>query len=86
MPLPIVALQFADRNNEQFRSARVLTGVSLTVTPKHIGDQFVTLDVKPGGDPNSINLGSAGVIPVAVLSDDTFDSVVNGASAYWVKG
>ena len=45
--LPIVSLQFADRNNEQFKAARVLTGVSLVVTPKHIGEQFVTLEVKP---------------------------------------
>ena len=38
---PIVALNFADRSNEQFRSATVKTGVKLEVTPKHIGEQFV---------------------------------------------
>jgi hypothetical protein len=35
---------------------------------------YVTIDIKPGSDPNSINLSSAGVIPVAILSSDTFDA------------
>jgi hypothetical protein len=34
----------------------------------------VLIDIKPGADPNSINLSSAGVIPVAILSSDTFDA------------
>jgi parallel beta-helix repeat protein len=34
----------------------------------------VTMDIKPGSDPNSINLGSKGVVPVAVLSTDDFDA------------
>ncbi len=34
----------------------------------------VVIDIKPGSDPNSINLGSAGVIPVAILSSWTFDA------------
>ncbi len=34
----------------------------------------VRIDIKPGSDPNSINLNSAGVIPVAILSSDTFDA------------
>jgi hypothetical protein len=34
----------------------------------------VDIDIKPGSDPNSINLGSNGVIPVAVLTTDTFDA------------
>jgi hypothetical protein len=34
----------------------------------------VAIDIKPGSDPNSINLGSAGVIPVAIFSTDTFDA------------
>lgn len=31
----------------------------------------VTIDIKPGSDPNSINLKSKGVIPVAILSTNT---------------
>ena len=44
---PIVALNFADRNNEQFRSQLIKTGVSLEVTPAHIGEQYVTLQILP---------------------------------------
>ena len=32
------------------------------------------IDIKPGSDPNSINLKSKGVVPVAVLSTDAFDA------------
>ncbi len=31
-------------------------------------------DIKPGSDPNSINLGSEGFIPVAILTTATFDA------------
>ncbi|MFC1991275.1 hypothetical protein ACFLVC_00860 [Chloroflexota bacterium] len=34
----------------------------------------VQIDIKPGSDPNSINLKSNGVIPVAVLTDESFFS------------
>jgi len=34
----------------------------------------VEIDVKPGSYPNSINLGSKGVVPVAVLTTDDFDA------------
>ncbi len=33
----------------------------------------VSIDIKPGSDSNSINLGSNGNIPVAILGTDTFD-------------
>jgi hypothetical protein len=33
----------------------------------------VDIDIKPGGDRSPINLGSRGVIPVAILGSDTFD-------------
>jgi hypothetical protein len=36
----------------------------------------VNIDIKPGSYPNSINLGSKGVIPVAILSSETFDATV----------
>ncbi|MDA2913826.1 LamG domain-containing protein [Acidobacteriia bacterium AH_259_A11_L15] len=35
----------------------------------------VDIDIKPGSDPNSINLGSAGKIPVAILSTPDFDAL-----------
>jgi hypothetical protein len=34
----------------------------------------VNIDIKPGSDPNAINLKSRGVIPVAILTTDTFDA------------
>lgn len=34
----------------------------------------VTIDIKPGNDPNSINPKSRGVIPVAILTTDAFDA------------
>jgi TolB protein len=35
---------------------------------------FESIDIKPGSFPNSINLKSKGVIPVAILSSDEFDA------------
>ena len=34
----------------------------------------VTIDIKPGSSPNSINPRSKGRIPVAILTTDTFDA------------
>ncbi len=34
----------------------------------------VTIDIKPGSDPNSINLGSGGTVPVAIFSTSAFDA------------
>jgi hypothetical protein len=34
----------------------------------------VSIDIKPGSFPNSIKLSSKGVIPVAILTTDTFDA------------
>ncbi len=36
----------------------------------------VIIDIKPGSDPNSINPSSKGVIPVALLSTDSFDAMM----------
>lgn len=36
----------------------------------------VSIDIKPGSFPNSINLGSHGLIPVAILSSETFDATM----------
>lgn len=46
---------------------------NLTIgAPRAIG---VTIDIKPGSFPNSINLGARGVVPVAILSSATFDAL-----------
>lgn len=39
-----------------------------------VNSTVVVVDIKPGSDPNSINLRSRGVIPVAVLTTDHFDA------------
>jgi hypothetical protein len=38
------------------------------------GPMQVDIDIKPGSYPNSINLCSRGVVPVAILSGDGFDA------------
>ncbi len=43
----------------------------LTLGPQEIE---IDMDIKPGSDPNSINLKSKGVVPVAVLTTDDFDA------------
>jgi hypothetical protein len=35
---------------------------------------YVEIDIKPGSDPNSINLCSHSVVPMAILGSDTFDT------------
>lgn len=45
----------------------------LTAIPGSAVTQVI-IDIKPGSDPNSINLGSHGVIPVAILTTEDFDA------------
>jgi len=47
-----------------------------TPTPVPRATLNVTIAIKPGQFPNSINLGSEGVIPVAILTDDSFDAAL----------
>ena len=35
----------------------------------------ITIDIKPGSDPNSVQLKSRGALPVAILSTDEFDAL-----------
>jgi hypothetical protein len=50
---------------------------NLTFIPRRIE---VSIDIKPGEFPNSINPRSQGVIPVAILTTDTFDATTVNAS------
>ncbi len=43
--------------------------VFIVTNPKN-----VLIDIKPGGNPNNINLGSNGVVPIAILSTASFDA------------
>ncbi|MBC8205908.1 MAG: FG-GAP repeat protein [Kiritimatiellales bacterium] len=44
------------------------------ITSVTVSFMEVEIDIKPGSDINSINMGSHGVIPVAFLTDETFDA------------
>lgn len=46
----------------------------------------VAIDVKPGSFPNSINLGSNGVVPVAILSSATFDARTTDPATVTLSG
>jgi len=76
-------------DSSQMRTLLVTTGsAQLGNTSEHIGprpDLFraisellgvvaVAVDIKPGDFPNSINLKSNGVIPVAILTTNAFDA------------
>jgi hypothetical protein len=43
-------------------------------TIKYSREIVVAIDIKPGSFPNSINPDAKGVIPVAILSTDSFDA------------
>jgi hypothetical protein len=45
-----------------------------------------SIDIKPGSFPNSINLSSAGVVPVAILSSATFDATQVDAATVTLAG
>ena len=56
---------------------RIICGRTSTLSPFLIAQRTplpVTIDIKPGSYPNTINLGSNGVVPVAIFSTATFDA------------
>ena len=40
------------------------------------GAEFIDIDIKPGSDPNAINPRSKGVIPVAILTTESFNAQI----------
>jgi hypothetical protein len=46
----------------------------------------IAIDIKPGGVPNSINLGSKGKVPVAVLSSEAFDATTMNLASILFAG
>ncbi|MCH7752139.1 MAG: PEP-CTERM sorting domain-containing protein [Planctomycetes bacterium] len=62
-------LGFTDGVNGITRSAFVSFQLPLVPEPTTL----VPLDIKPGSFPNSVNLKSKGVLPVAILGTDDFD-------------
>ena len=57
--------------------------LSEEVAPEATG---VTVDIKPGTFPNTINLGSKGVVPVAILSTATFDATTIDPTSVQLAG
>lgn len=72
-----------DTHEEEFVEGEQPTAVCTTCEPSIL---TVTIDVKPGADPNEINLGSHGVIPVAILSSATFDALTVNADTVSLGG
>lgn len=54
--------------DDQFYHRHTVEGRSTLVTFQ------VPVDIKPGSDPNSVNLGSSGVVPAAFLTTPDFDA------------
>jgi hypothetical protein len=46
----------------------------------------VDIDIKPGSDPNAVNLGSHGLIPAAILSSDDFDATTVNPETVTLSG
>ncbi|GAI30732.1 unnamed protein product [marine sediment metagenome] len=62
-----------DGEYSQYRGLWITdTGVIYVTVPVPVIE--VEIDIKPGSDPNSINLKSKGVVPVAVLTTDDLDA------------
>jgi hypothetical protein len=61
----------------------VATGVILTIAEAIIP---VAIDIKPGSDPNSINLSSGGATPVAILGSADLDGSVEDVSGDFSGG
>jgi hypothetical protein len=46
----------------------------------------IDIDIKPGSYPNTINLGSNGVVPVAILSTEGFDATALDPTTVFLAG
>lgn len=68
-----------------------ITGELITLSAEDVAYYYgiisldtITIDIKPGSDPNSINLRSKGVVPVALLSTEEFDATtILGGDVYF---
>ena len=58
----------------------------LDIASLQINDSGVNIDIKPMDDSNSINLGSKGVTPVAILSSPTFNPMMVDPHTVFLAG
>jgi len=59
-----------------------------TITATAVAADAITveIDIKPGSYPNVVNLGSNGVLPIAILSSKTFDATTVDPATVTLKG
>lgn len=69
LAVPVVTTKFKFQGNMS-NSDRLFAVAEIQA----FGELVVAIDVKPCSDPNSINLRSNGVVPVAILTTDSFDA------------
>jgi hypothetical protein len=65
------ALAHAQWSSSRSSGGQVNAGALGAPTPTPLN---ISIDIKPGSGPNSTNLGSRGVIPVAILTTPAFDA------------
>ncbi|WP_242342325.1 CARDB domain-containing protein [Anaeromyxobacter terrae] len=71
---PVIGLiDWDNRVPESNNANNIITLGAISILPAAT-TIIVGVDIKPGSSPNSINLGSNGVVPVAILSSPTFDA------------
>ena len=77
MPTPRSFLATGVINNTLYAAGGTIRNTGLATVEAYTPTQLniiVAVDIKPGSFPNTINPGSQGRIPVAILSTDTFDA------------
>jgi hypothetical protein len=80
VPRSVIVGDFNGDSQEDLATANNSGGTVSILTNKTGVEAAVKIDIKPGSFPNSINPQSRGLIPVAVLSTDTFDASAVDAS------
>ena len=60
--------------NEEGETVASFDDVDLSSGDVQLGDVPVQIDIKPESTENTVNLGSGGVLPVAILSSSVFDA------------
>ena len=58
---------------KQILTFTISTVLLVILSGTAFADVTVNIDIKPGSEPNSINNNGKGVIPVAILGNNTFD-------------
>jgi len=66
--------------NRVILAGSIIVGIAVMLSTSTIPSSYggeiiqVSIDIKPGSDPNSINTNSMGLVPVAILTTADFDA------------